>query len=189
MELRITVRIQDYAQVPPKILAEAQREASVMLQDTGVKFTWADCPVGGPATDPVCALPFRATDLAVRILPQGMVARAPLCGDAFGYAAISTDNRPSLLASLFYHRVETLAQAIGYSRAATLGYVMAHEIGHLLLRTSGHSPFGIMRARLTREDLLRPLRFNAAQAELIRADVRARMQSESVARMAVVAPR
>jgi hypothetical protein len=187
-ELRINVRVQDYAQVPPKIWTEAKREASTILQETGVEFTWADCPVSGPSVDPVCAQPFAATHIALRILPKAMTDRAPLADDAFGYAAISTDERASFLASVFFERVWALSQELGYSRSATLGYVMAHEIGHLLLRTSGHSPFGIMRPRLTREDLLRPLRFNADQVEFIRTDVRVRTASASVARVVTTAP-
>jgi hypothetical protein len=178
--LRITVRIQDYAQVPQKILAEAEREATAMLEDTGVDFMWAHCSVGALASDPVCMQPFRATDLALRILPPLTGAQLPLSGDSFGFAATSTDRRPSFLASVLYHRVEALSDSLGYSRAATLGYVLAHEIGHLLLGTNSHSPFGIMRARLTREDLLRPLRFTSAQAGLIRADVRARPEAAAL---------
>ena len=169
--LGISVRVQDYAHVAPKILNEAQREATNILSETGIGVAWVECTGTGLPSEPTCAQPFRATDLALRILPQSMAERLPLNGDAFGFAAVSTDDRPSFLASVLYHRVEDLARTLGHSRAAMLGYVMAHEIGHLLLGTNSHSPLGIMRARLTREDLLRPLGFNSGQAEVIRAQV------------------
>ncbi len=55
---------------------------------------------------------------------------------------------------------------------------MAHEIGHLLLGPKRHSRSGIMRARWDQEDLRLAaearLRFTSQQAELIRAEVRAR---------------
>lgn len=172
--LRITVRVHDYAQVAPKILEQAKREATTILDETGVESIWADCPPGGRPGDEVCTQAYTATDLVLRILPQAMAAHVQLNGDTFGFAAVSTDERPSFAASIFYHRAKDLSHNLGYSCAATLGYVMAHEIGHLLLGTNSHSPFGIMRARLTREDLLRPLSFSTTQAEHIRIEVRRR---------------
>ena len=54
---------------------------------------------------------------------------------------------------------------------------MAHEIGHLLLGV-GHSPTGIMRAKLNRWDLLQAgrgqLKFTPEQSLLIRDEVAAR---------------
>jgi len=34
-----------------------------------------------------------------------------------------------------------------------LGHAAAHEIGHLLLGSNSHSPFGLMRARWSGQDL------------------------------------
>jgi hypothetical protein len=177
-KLRITVRIQDYAQVAPKILDGAMREASAILGKPGIEVGWVHCTGTGLPSEPLCLQPFGAIDLGLRILPQAMADQAPLKDDVFGFALISTDQCPSFLASVFYHRVQAFSDALGYSRAGTLGYVMAHEIGHLLLRTSGHSPFGIMRAQLPPEDLLRSLGFTPTQSLVIRADVatRNRMQ-------------
>jgi len=175
--LKITVRVQDYAQVPRKTLEQAKSEAMAILGQTGVKVVWLDCP--RPAervqTPRACAEPFRPSDIALRILPKSMAERLPVSGDAFGFASQSTDNRPSFVANVFYHRVEALAETVGFSRAATLRYVMAHEIGHLLLHTVAHSPTGIMHARWNREDLLRHLVFTPREAQLIRADVRERL--------------
>jgi len=173
--LRISLRVQDYAQVAPKILTQAKREAAAILDETGIETIWVDCPPKGRPTEAVCAQAFTATELALRILPQAMAAQVPLNGDVFGFAAVSTDERPSLVASVFYQRVEALSSQLGYSRASTLGYVMAHEIGHLLLGTNSHSPRGIMRARLAKEDFLRPLGFSAPQADLLRTEVRRRV--------------
>ena len=179
-KLRITVRIQDYAQVAPKILDGAKREATAILGRPGIEVGWVHCTGTGLPSEPLCLQPFGAIDLGIRILPQTMGDQMPRKDDVFGFAVISTDSRPSFLASVFYDRVQALSDALGYSRGATLGYVMAHEIGHLLLRTSGHSPLGIMRALLTPEDLLRPLRFTPTQSLVIRADVARRNRMQQV---------
>jgi hypothetical protein len=61
-----------------------------------------------------------------------------------------------------------------------LGLAMAHELGHLLLGSEKHSVSGIMRARWTegglRDDDRGYLRFDAAEAESIRTEVRRRMR-------------
>ena len=188
-KLRITVRIQDYAQVAPKILEGAQRQAAAILGEPGIEVVWVDCTRTGLPSEPLCLKPLGAIDLVLRILPQAMADQAPFHDEVFGFAAISTDQRPSFLASVFYHRVQALSDALGYSRAAMLGDVMAHEIGHLLLRTSAHSAFGIMRARLTRDDLLRPLGFTPTQSLIIRADVAGRDRMQQAVALAGIAAR
>lgn len=145
-------------------------------------------PAGLPS-EPLCLQPLGAIGLVLRILPQAMADRMPFHDDVFGFAAISTDEGPSILAGVFYHRVQALSDALGHSRAATLGYVMAHEIGHLLLRTSGHSAFGIMRGRFTPNDLLRPLGFTPTQSLIIRTDVAGRNRRQQADALADIAVR
>jgi len=139
--LAIRVRVQDYAQLPQKMLQGAERVSASVLEHAGIQVTWINCPA------PECQELYLPTDLGLRILPQSMADLVPANNDALGFALVSTDPGSCYLASVFYHRVKTLADALGSSRADILGYVMAHELGHLLLRSSGHSPFGIMQAR------------------------------------------
>jgi hypothetical protein len=183
--LRITVRVEDYAEVPRRTLAGAEQEATRILEETGIETRWLDCggATQGFAADPECAKPFAPTDVLLRVLPRSMAQRVHLTDSTFGFALQSTDHRLAFAAAVFYHRVEELAEKLGFSRAQILGYIMAHEIGHLLLRTMVHSPSGIMRASLSREDLLRPLGFTGPQGELIRADVAARVELEETSRL------
>jgi hypothetical protein len=92
-------------------------------------------------------------------------------------------------ASVFFDRVETLAEGGVASPSEILGHVTAHEIGHLLLGSGQHSTVGIMRGRWNQEDLRRAsqgsLLFTAQQSKLIRAGVRART---AVAEVAQVVP-
>ena len=189
MEMRITVRVQDYAQVPRATLAGAKQEATRILNEAGIGMAWFDC--GGAAenstADPECAKPFAPTDLLLRILPRSMAERVLLTDSTFGFALQSTDDRLGFAASVFEHRVRELSEELGDSPATILGLVMAHEIGHLLLKTTAHSPTGIMRARLNREDLLRPLCFTLEQQNLLRDDVRERIRLQEARQAAEAA--
>jgi len=166
--LAIRVQVQDYAQVPHKMLEQAERVATDILADTGIQLSWVNCPAAG------CLEPILPAELDLRILPQSMAERLPASNDALGFTWVSTEKGPCYLANVLYHRVEMLADALACPRADILGYVMAHELGHLLLRSSAHSSIGIMRARATRKDLLHPWGFTPAQARHMRADVSAR---------------
>jgi len=186
-ELRITVRVQDYAQTPPKVLDRGERRAAAILRKAGIESDWVNCTGDGLSSEPECLEPMRATDLILRILPPSMSELMPLSGDTIGFAVVSTKRHRSSLASIFYRRVEDLWLNLGYSRAVSLGYAMAHEIGHLLLGTLGHSSRGIMCFPWEPEHFLLPLRFNSAQAELIRADVQARIEMRGAEETVVIA--
>jgi hypothetical protein len=60
-----------------------------------------------------------------------------------------------------------------------LGHAMAHEIGHVLIRTTEHSPDGIMKARWGKADYQRAamglLEFTPSQRATIRERLRARL--------------
>ena len=77
--------------------------------------------------------------------------------------------------SVFYDRAKEQAEAMRQFLPQILGHAIAHEMGHVLLRTSGHSSTGIMRAQWTADDLRRAARgqllFTLEQSDLIRADV------------------
>ena len=92
--------------------------------------------------------------LVLRILPQAMAERLARDNASLGFAQNGDAATPGFVASVFYHRVESLAVELGCARAVILGYAMAHEIGHLLLGTSSHSPQGIMRGQWTEKELL-----------------------------------
>ena len=90
---------------------------------------------------------------------------------------------PGFVASVFHHRVESLAVELGCARAVILGYAMAHEIGHLLLGTSSHSPRGIMRGQWTEKELLSAsagrFGFFPQQGAKMRAEVESRAKAQT----------
>lgn len=138
--MRITVRVQDYAQVPHGTLAGAKQEATRILEETGIVVAWLDCggSVEAFTADPGCAKPFTPTDLLLRILPRTMAERIPLSDSTFGFALQSTDSRLAFAAGVFYDRVEELAEKLGFSRAQILGY---HRARDWTPAAENHSPF------------------------------------------------
>ncbi len=81
-----------------------------------------------------------------------------------------------------YHRIRQLTHGDVSAEGLALGRAIMHEIGHLLVRTEVHSPRGIMRGDWNHWDFTSPtavLNFTAEQAEIIRAEVRARLAHAS----------
>jgi hypothetical protein len=187
-ELAIALHVYDYAQVEAKELARAQDEASRVLQGIGIEAAWLNCPVPGVKPQNAQECGSTAGALVLRILPQAMAERLGRAEGSLGFAQLTDHGTPGFVASVFYHRVETLAVDLACPRAVILGHALAHEIGHLLLGTNSHSPNGIMRANWTEKELLSAsagrFGFFPQQAATMRADVRARNERASAVRIA-----
>ena len=172
-ELAITVRVYNYTQASPTILARAELEAGHIFGEAGLKLVWVDCTPGPTLiSQNPCQEAIEAEDVRLRILLAPV--RNGLQDAAFGFAIAPA------LATVYY---ET---ALGFARyderefeaPIVLGCVIAHEIGHLLLGSNGHSFSGIMRARWDRRDiqeaLMGALRFTPKQARLMQAETHRR---------------
>jgi len=66
--------------------------------------------------------------------------------EPLGFSAIDVKQQAGTLATIYADRVEALAAEAGVQSGALLGRVFAHEIGHLLLGTTRHARYGLMRA-------------------------------------------
>ncbi len=180
-----TVRVYNYAQVPPDLLAKAENEATCIFAHSGLAVRWEGCTlvVEEERLVPRCGNFPAPTELAIEILPQKMWAklhhRNP---NALGFAAVAEEGERSFLAYISWPEVEETARRWGLiEEEDILGSAIAHEVGHLLLRTCRHAPEGIMRAkwrwheaRLASEG---NLLFARWQAKLLRAEVLARASS------------
>jgi hypothetical protein len=176
-ELTITVRVYNYAQTPSTMLAEAEREASRILGEAGLKSAWLDCPIV-PSTDipqNPCPEPIEAAEVRLRIL--SVPVRNSLHDTAYGFAIAPA------LASVYSEAALRFARNDEgeFEAPIVLGCAIAHEIGHLLLGSNSHSISGVMCAhwerKHIRQALMGAMLFSPAEAKLIQAEMRRRTTS------------
>jgi hypothetical protein len=151
----ITVLVYDYAQVPERTLAEAQKQVARIFGSIGIIPDWLRCPISAREvqSNPVCQDRLSDSELALTILPE---FKAPAHGHAdtyFGFAQLFSNGQFGHYAYVFYNHVEDCANRGPASASQVLAYVAAHELGHLLLRSSAHSSSGLMRRGWDRNDL------------------------------------
>jgi hypothetical protein len=177
-DVKLTVRVYNYAQAPSTVLVEAEREASRILGEAGVKSVWLDCPIV-PSTDiseTPCPEPIGAADVRLRILSEPV--HNGFHDTAYGFAIVPA------LASVFSESTLRFARSDERELEApiVLGCAIAHEIGHLLLGSNSHSVSGVMCAHWERKHIRQALMgamvFTPEQARLILAEMRRRMASE-----------
>ena len=181
-DLRIIIRVHDYARLRQGTLEHAESEVARIFHEVGIETTWVDCPLAASELDqyPACQRPADSPRFDLNVVPRYMAMRASIPDTTLGFTSLTKEGERASVASLFYDNIKEEAQRSGGSLFRILAYAMAHELGHLLLRTSGHASTGIMRARWTPEDFRQiscgQLLFTPQQAELIRSEIKERVQ-------------
>jgi len=145
----ISVRVYDFAVVPPSALTKAEAEARRIFLQAGIAVTWYDCSRAGKSNEDqaICSAPASPTKPTLKILrrfrlePGITVETAGFAIPSIGFAYVS------------FERVTELMPYVKSPCGQLLGLVAAHEIGHLLLQTGGHSHVGIMHSPLSRKEL------------------------------------
>jgi hypothetical protein len=157
---RIAIVLQDQAALPTRTLARAQNVTSQIFAASGIELQWTKTPIEGRHV--------RLTIVNHRLksLPKHAVGYATLTpGGTESYAIVSLP------------AVEEVARSEDVALEIVLGASLAHEIGHVLLRSSAHSPAGVMLPRFTRRELrlaaLGRLLFSTQEAERLRAAITA----------------
>jgi hypothetical protein len=146
----VTVRLYQTADpsstIEPRALAEAER----MLRPALVTVFWRPC--SGAHRSAACDRPADGSELSVRTVRHGMARPhvTTVLGDAF-----VAPGRGGVLATVYVDEVEDLAKVAGIDPAVLLGRATAHEIGHLLMRTSAHARYGLMRETWTEQEVHR----------------------------------
>src|SRR6516162_9944417 len=191
--LTITLRVYNYAHIPPSLLSRAEEEATTIFRQAGVEAAWVDCPLSGAELDsfPACQQPMGSADFALRILSAVMTQKAPARGEALGFALPCSEGLAVCYAEVFYQRISDWASGAEISAYQLLGHAMAHEVGHLLLGPNSHSRDGIMRPQWNPDDLRviarASLRFTPEQTERLRAACLGRIQRAGIAASAIPA--
>jgi len=172
---QITVRIRNQAEIEPRILAQAQRETTEVLDRSGIGLAWLDCSPGGQSVSrsPACHRAPAPTELVITLLQRSRSTP----DRALGRAICPTNSRLAAYATVYVDPARRMAT--GKREAATiLGYAMAHELGHLLLGANSHAAAGIMRSHWKAQEILAGLKgrfhFTDAQSAQLREAVYAR---------------
>jgi hypothetical protein len=136
------------AGVPARNLEQAKRRASRILITTGTTILWRTNPedVQGPIAGPARAMLNYAVRLKiVSVAPRGVPNRT------LAYSLPSV--RIGANITIFYDRVERISQDVEIDTGSMLGLVIAHELGHIILRSTKHSPTGIMKSPWAKSDI------------------------------------
>jgi hypothetical protein len=181
VDLKVTVYVSNFAEVPGTVLAQARQEAGRIYRAAGVTLEWADCApnVEESVRHPAC----RPSDSQQNWVTLRLVSRSRMGGLrlgplAVGLAAIPMEGGFGHVAFVCTECAEEALGGRSYPYGAIVGGLMAHEIGHLLLGTMRHSAVGLMRSPWNQEDWEHAAQgrmvFTRKEAERIGAQVRER---------------
>ena len=106
---QLHVRVYDYAQVSPEVLAEAKRAASSIFRRIGVEILWTDHFLNGRALKRIAGLGYGQRSLQLRVLDRRMSERLAVNKTMTGLAFQGTGGELGKVANVFYSRVEELA--------------------------------------------------------------------------------
>ena len=180
-DIRLTLRVYDYASIDPVLLLRAERVADAIFEETGIRIVWIDCTaLQRPLLpNPACPSDMGASDLVLRFFPRRMAIKVMAPNEPLGFAQQCPETEPACELTVFYFRVDELA-ADGHRAEFLLGHVIAHEVAHVLIGP-GHSEAGIMRREWSREELRRmslglQLGFTEGQSRRIQEAVLRRMK-------------
>ena len=150
----VTIRIYNYAAVPPEELSAARETTDRIFQLGGFSLQWIECRVSGDASGAGCTEPL--ADSGEFVLRLHNAPRAPSSRHlALGVSTVDLRAGGGVLITINPELVATVAQQADAAPSLLLGRAIAHELGHQLLGTSEHSSTGLMRALWTQSELRR----------------------------------
>jgi hypothetical protein len=179
-KLPLVVRTYDSAGVSDAVLAHAEDRARMTLAAAGINPIWRPCHATGCIARP------KPHEIEIRFV-RSTPASDP---GSLGFAAVDVAMRAGTLATIYVDRVTALASQSNVDRDELLGYAVAHEIGHLLLGTTEHAAYGLMRATWRADELRRALPldwiFSGAEGAEMRRRLSARVAEQPVEESIVV---
>ena len=143
----LVVVVDDKAQILPRVLDQAEKEAARIYWQAGVKAEWLTPLALTRSSGDDENLPPARQAFTVRLIIQAHLRATRTSTSAFlmGAAPATSDDCGGAV-YVFYDQVSGFSNVQRMDSALVLGTVIAHEIGHLLLRHDGHSAEGLMRA-------------------------------------------
>ena len=172
----LRVRVNNYTQASPSIVAKAEREAGRILGEAGLRLVWLDCPMkhygGVHVQQNPCLEPLEATDIVLRVLSER--TQNKFQDTVFGFAVVP------IFASVYYDSALRSAKRDNdeFEVPVILGCVIAHELGHLLLGSNSHSGSGVMQPQWGRKQVKQALTggllFTHEQSKHVQAEVEKR---------------
>lgn len=175
----ISVRVYDYVGLSEQRLEAARLEVVRVFERAGLATEWTNCSLSVPDPLPACQ-DLRSPDVLILRIESEERARALGVPGILGISWLpGEEDEHGALFSVFGDGAVRVAAENRISPAVLLAHAIAHEIGHLLLRTKEHSLSGIMRARWSKDDMLRAaqggLLFTEEEREVLRSESRARL--------------
>jgi hypothetical protein len=163
---KITVLVNNSAQVSAAVLGRAEDEAGRIFREAGIEMEWVDCAVFESA----CRTAPGSDQFVLHIVSTGKTST----DSVFGLAFLDQDGSGKYC-DVFFDRIAEEERASGMDQAQLLGTVAAHELGHLVLGSHGHSGVGIM-SPVWREESLRAIGmgsflFTREQSSLMKARI------------------
>ena len=150
----VTIRIYNYAGVPPAELTAARAGAEHIFQDAGFALQWRICRSPNDDAGEACTEVLRDTGEFVLRLQSTAGGDVP-SQTSLGDSLIDGRSGGGVLITIDPRRVHTIATQARAEPALLLGRAIAHEVGHLLIRTPTHSAHGLMRPLWTQRELRR----------------------------------
>ena len=174
--LEVTVRVFDTAGVPDRWMNTAQRLTETLYAGLGITIRFAPgdraalAALDGEPRRPVLPGCGAIDRIDMRLYADRPSLRPAVLAEAQPF------QRSGVRVHIAMARVLTHARANGVPADVTLGLVMAHELGHMLIGSDGHEPAGLMRAQMSRSEMLDPisklLLFEEPQLNLMRRNIR-----------------
>jgi hypothetical protein len=111
--LKINVCVYNLASVPWGTLAQAEKEAGRIFEQTGVQLSWLDYPLGGHEvveTGKACGPPFGAADVRLRLLTYRLTELRETHPHSLGLALPCVEADGGCFVNVFYQRTQELAK-------------------------------------------------------------------------------
>lgn len=169
----ITVHIYNVGSAGTRDIHQLELSATRIFNQSGIEMLWVNCSNARVkcATNRGLNGPSAGNIVRLRVVDQL---------DRGGEHALGWTNPNSREITVQYNRARLMARVSPFELSAgqILGHVAAHEIGHILLGTTTHSAFGVMKSAYSGSDLLNmaqgSLLFNVQESRTLRATLRSR---------------